>query len=213
MDELLAMGFEVDQIRQALSNTSSGDLNAAIEYIVRLETSSSHATIQRTDFDVFSSSSDETVVALDISQYTFSETGGSSACTAIAGAALKYLIYELSGGNFHSAIDRNSLETAILSGVIDYNALQLNDDSNSHTSIDQILPSILHDGKLSHVCEGLEGGVMQGMLTDQNCFLNLFDKARLLADGGMELIPPMILRNMSTSSIPQLACSLSRFYT
>lgn len=192
MEELLAMGFGRDQILRALSNTVDGDMGAAIEYMLSESTLSTQTTTddsysERRNLELprsFSSgSSEEVIVTLDISQYTFSEAGGSSACTAIAGCAIKYLIEQLSSGNFHSVTDRSCLEAAILSGVMEYNVLQFSDPS-SHTSIDQILPSILMDGKLRHISEGLDGGIIQGMLTDLNCFPNLFDTARLHAEAG-----------------------------
>lgn len=191
MEELLAMGFGRDQILRALSNTVAGDMGAAIEYMLSESTLSTQTTTddsysERRNLEIpppISGSADEVIVTLDISQYTFSETGGSSACTAIAGCAIKYLIEQLSCGNFHSVTDRSCLEAAILSGVMEYNVLQFSDPS-SHTSIDQILPSILMDGKLRHVSEGLDGGIIQGMLTDLNCFRNLFDTARSHAEAG-----------------------------
>jgi hypothetical protein len=155
MEELLAMGFGRDQILRALSNTVDGDVSAAIEYMLSESTLSTQTTddsySERKNLELLPPiSADEVIVTLDISQYTFSESGGSSACTAIAGCAIKYLIEQLSCGNFHSVTNRSCLEAAILSGVMEYNALQFS-DPRSHTSIDQILPSILMDGKLRHV--------------------------------------------------------------
>lgn len=192
MEELLAMGFGRDQILRALSNTVDGDVSAAIEYMLSESTLSTQTTddsySERRNLELLPPiSADEVIVTLDISQYTFSESGGSSACTAIAGCAIKYLIEQLSCGNFHSVTDRSCLEAAILSGLMEYNALQFS-DPRSHTSIDQILPSILMDGKLRHVSEGLDGGIIQGMLTDLNCFPNLFDKARSHAEAGNGII-------------------------
>jgi hypothetical protein len=194
MEELLAMGFGRDQILRALSNTVDGNVDAAIEYMLSESTLSTQTTddsySERRNLELLppiSGSADEVIVTLDISQYTFSETGGSSACTAIAGCAIKYLIEQLSCGNFHSVTDRSCLEAAILSGVMEYNVLQFS-DPRSHTSIDQILPSVLMDGKLRHVSEGLAGGIIQGMLTDLNCFPNLFDTARSHAEAGNGII-------------------------
>jgi len=186
MDDLLAMGFEMDQIQRALSNIADGDVGAAIEYMLSEPTMSTQTTSEdNNNFNMEQPfSPDEVIVTLEISQYTFSETGGSSACTAIAGCAIKYLIEQLSNGNFHSVTDNSCLEAAIFSGVMEHNVLQFSDPNSSHTSIDQILPSILQDGKLRHVNVGLDGGILQGMLTESNCFPDLFDKARSHAEAG-----------------------------
>lgn len=125
----------------------------------------------------------ETIIILEISQYTFSDTGGSSACTAIAASMLTYLLEQLSNHNYHNIFNKSNITNTIISGVSCYNTL-ISSASLNHISVDQLIPMLTQTNNLCHITDDLHGGAIQGMLTDNKTFEKLFEKARLKGRAG-----------------------------
>lgn len=110
------------------------------------------------------------VSMLEISQYSF-ETG-SSACTPIACSAIAAILECLD--NKRTVVDVPLLTEAVISGVTNYVKLAEEVGGANHLSVaDYFSQSEVTQTKLNQV-----GDPIQGLLTNQNAFLNLINSAK-----------------------------------
>lgn len=154
VSQLAAMGFSLDQAREALQVTS-GDLELAVNHLL-----SDDGAVNETEYPSSTaalSGSMNTrageVIRASFSQYTLSQ--GRSACTCIAlTAAMKFLK--------DSDITKEFLENTIKQGVKSY--AELAETSNAeHMSAEEILQS--PKGKSLFPILSIAGGVRQGVLS------------------------------------------------
>ena len=114
--------------------------------------------------------STESVICLEISQYTFAEVGA-SACTAISLAALSKILFALKFGNLDNI--SSNLTNAIFESI---NSLTVIYGGNRHLSVDELATSLMPP-----YMHSVSAVPLQGLLSYQyNHFRNAFAEARRL---------------------------------
>lgn len=116
---------------------------------------------------------DTSIVTLDVSQYSFGGSG-TSACTVVAAAMVRFFLSELRTGK--EINNKDSLSEVVREGVRYYQSVL---SSQEHLSVDE-LGSFMSDALTS-----LDGGPMQGVLESNGSgrhWTELFRNARDRAD-------------------------------
>jgi len=177
MESLLSMGFSREEASSAL-HRCGGNMELALESLL---SPTPTAGTPSTGFGSPNpyhgpSGHGETVIHLDISQFTFGELG-TSACTAIASSVMKYLLEQLQlvgGGDTSSIFQKDALNEAIFAGVTKYD----NMFSNRHVAVDELGPDYFDSVSM------IGAGVIQKSLSELNSFHNLFQDAKVDATPG-----------------------------
>eukprot|EP01038_Epipyxis_sp_PR26KG_P013032 gene13032-17465_t len=164
MEFLISMGFDVTKTEQALKQ-ANGDVDIALEILLD-STGTQQNNIITEEF------LPESVIELGISQYTFSETGGSSACTVISLAVMTKVLECIEEDTDYK--NNSILVDAVMEGISSYTALF--GESNSHTSVDEILP--IFTDKIVCLCET----PIQGLLSNLSSFHDLVRSARSISN-------------------------------
>jgi|EP01040_Poterioochromonas_malhamensis_P001459 hypothetical protein len=155
MEELKSMGFEEADVAIALKKVN-GNIELALELLLSGNLSRNPA-------------SDEVVIQLGISQYTFSDSGV-SACTAIAASVMQFILVKLSQNNFDQICKEENLCDCIFTGVMKYNELHSSSSARNHIAVDEL------GAEFFQSVRGV-GEIFQGLLTNSRSFDGLIEEA------------------------------------
>lgn len=176
MESLLSMGFSQEQASSAL-HRCGGNIELALESLLSPTPTATPNTGFCSPNPYYGpSGSRETIIRLNISQFTFGELG-TSACTAIASSVMKYLLEQLQStgsGDTSQIFNKEALNEVIFSGVTKYNNMFF----NRHVAVDELGPEYFDTVHM------IGSGVIQKSLSELNSFHNLFTEAKIDASLG-----------------------------
>lgn len=177
MDVLLSMGFSEMEIRDALSR-SAGNLEAALEILLNPVPQPSN-TAPNTVFNFPNNTNtltyDDTVVVLNVSQYSFSDIGA-SACTVIASSIMQHLLVQFDRMNNESASSDIFQMTQIVTQGVNIFRTTTFGRSVEHLAVDELGPRFFID------VHNLEAGFYQGLLSNSSAFHEMIRCAKVAAD-------------------------------
>jgi hypothetical protein len=165
MDILLSMGFAAPSATAALQQ-SGGNVDIALDIL-----------LNGGGMDVAGEwPQDDTtgqIISLSISQYSFAEAG-SSACTVIAASMVDFLLAALQSGVNPQSFSAEQLSDIVIEGVTKYS--QIPHHGVQHLSVDE-----LDSGFFVSVLP-VPGGLLQGLLDEEQAFQRLFQQAQSIGD-------------------------------
>lgn len=147
------MGFNENDARWAL-DASAGNIDTAIGLLLDGNLSTIKNNLPATG--------NEVVTVLNVSQYSFADSG-KSACTAIAISVMGVLLEKFSRDE--EVHNENELTEAIFSGISNHSKFA--SDAACHMAVDELAPQL---------CASLEvvGESIQGLTTNRDAFKDLF---------------------------------------
>lgn len=177
MEDLKAFGFEEGKVRQALA-VCNNNFERALDWLLTASNDPPQ-TSETSNISTPSNSSTTTseLTILDISQYTFSDSGGTGACTSIALSALLTLLKRLDEG-LPIDQEKETLTDAVFTGIQMYSTTkQQIATSVAHFTVNEVwetIPALQQD--LNTTGDGL-----QSLLTTPTCFQDLFNQIKTLS--------------------------------
>ena len=168
--ELINMGFAHDRVLRVTNGGTAVDLAVALEALLS----------EGKEGDM----SDERVLMLGISQYTFSEVGA-SACSSICASALIFLLEHYERGDRRGgfvSLNEATLGDAVTAGVVAHAELSaggVHDDVSAHMSVEDLI--MLRQDVSDQLLKVHTDVPLQGLVSDPSAFDRLLNHSARLA--------------------------------